>query len=154
MKIYDIKVKDMNENETTLKSYEGKLLVIVNTATHCGLTPQYDDMQSLHAKYDEVEVVDFPCNQFMEQAKGSSAEINEFCQLNYKTTFDRFAKIEVNGENTCELYKYLKENTTNEEIEWNFAKFLIDAEGNIVKRYHPKTEVSEVEKDIITILNK
>ncbi|HHX78856.1 MAG TPA: glutathione peroxidase [Acholeplasmataceae bacterium] len=157
MKIYDIKVKTIDDTESTLKQYEKKVLLIVNTATGCGFTPQYEGLQKLYDKYQEkgLEILDFPCNQFGNQAPGTIKEINSFCSLNYGTTFPRFAKVDVNGENEAPIYKYLKSKKKGllvSKIKWNFTKFLVDREGNIIKRYAPTYSPSKIEKDILKLL--
>lgn len=157
MKIYDIKVKTIDDTESTLKQYEKKVLLIVNTATGCGFTPQYEGLQKLYDKYQEkgLEILDFPCNQFGSQAPGTIKEINSFCSLNYGTTFPRFAKVDVNGENEAPIYKYLKSKKKGllvSKIKWNFTKFLVDREGNIIKRYAPTYSPSKIEKDILKLL--
>ena len=157
MKIYDIKVKTIDDTESTLKQYEKKVLLIVNTATGCGFTPQYEGLQKLYDKYQEkgLETLDFPCNQFGSQAPGTIKEINSFCSLNYGTTFPRFAKVDVNGENEAPIYKYLKSQKKGlliSKIKWNFTKFLVDREGNIIKRYAPTYSPSKIEKDILKLL--
>jgi glutathione peroxidase len=148
--IYDFTVKGIDEEDVSLQLFKGKVLLIVNTATECGFTPQYTGLQKLYDAYKEkgLEILDFPCNQFENQAPESSKEINNFCTLNYHTTFSRFAKIEVNGENESPLYKYLKDISGSKDIEWNFTKFLIDNEGNLVKRYGSGKKPKAIEKDI------
>lgn len=153
MKIYDFKVKDAKMNEVDLADYEGKVLLVVNTATGCGFTPQYEGLQALYEKYNSqgFEVLDFPCNQFAFQAPGSEDKIVDFCQSRYGVTFDQFAKIKVNGSKADPLYKYLK---TEKEgsIKWNFTKFLIDRNGNVIERYSPKTKPEEIESKIKELL--
>ena len=130
MSIYDITVKDKKGNDVSLSEYAGKVLLIVNTATKCGLTPQYDGLEALYEKYHDqgFEILDFPCNQFAFQAPGSAEEIDSFCSLKFNTKFPRFAKIKVNGKDADPLYKYLKEQKPG-RIQWNFAKFLIAKNG-------------------------
>lgn len=158
MTIYDFKVKDSKENEISMEEYRGKVLLIVNTATGCAFTPQYNGLVLLHKKYQEkgFEVLDFPCNQFLNQAPGTNEEIAEFCQLRFGAKFRTFGKIKVNGQDAEPLYKYLKENSKGSffgnEIKWNFTKFLIDREGNIVKRYAPTTKPEDLEEDIKDLL--
>lgn len=154
MSIYDINVKDTNGKDGTLEAYKGKLLLIVNTATGCGFTPQYEGLQKLYDNYEEqgFAVLDFPCNQFGNQAPGSDDEISSFCSLNYGTTFPRFEKVDVNGENESPLFTFLKQEkggTLGSKIKWNFTKFLVDKEGNVVKRYGPTHTPDKIEKDII-----
>ncbi len=180
MNIYDFKVKNTEGQEVSLSDYKEKILLIVNTATGCGFTPQYKDLQELYKKYREhgFEILDFPCNQFGNQAPGTDAEIVSFCQTNFNTGFKQFSKIEVNGENADPLFKYLTENTkfegfgmspmgvmlsgivkkmdkdykNNGKIKWNFTKFLIDRNGNIVKRFEPVVSVLKIEEELKKIL--
>lgn len=159
MSIYDFTVKDSKGNDVPLSNYKGKVLLIVNTATSCGFTPQYKDLQDLYLKYKDqgFEILDFPCNQFGKQAPGTNEEITSFCEMKYKTTFNTFGKIDVNGENTDPLYKYLKENSKGflgDSIKWNFTKFLIDREGNIVDRYAPITNPSKISGTIEKLLER
>ena len=142
----------------SLKDYKGKVVLIVNTATGCGLTPQYQGLQELYDKYKDqgFEILDFPCNQFMGQAPGSAEEINTFCTLNYQTTFPRFAKIKVNGKEAEPLFDWLKKEKSGPlgaRIEWNFAKFLINREGKVVERFSSKTDPLKLEEAINTLLN-
>ena len=138
MSVYDYSVTDNKGNCVSLKDYEGKVLLIVNTATRCGLTPQYEGLEALYEKYNEkgFEILDFPCNQFAFQAPGDAEEIDSFCKLKYDTKFPRFAKIKVNGKDADPLYVYLKEQKPG-RIAWNFAKFLVDRNGNVVDRFSP-----------------
>lgn len=157
MSIYNYKVKDANGKDVNLKEYEGKVLLIVNTATGCGFTPQYKGLQELYDKYKKkgFEILDFPCNQFGNQAPGTEDEIHEFCTLNYNTTFPLFQKIKVNGKEEEPLYSYLKseqKGTLGNAIKWNFTKFLVDRTGKVVERYSPMTEPEKIEKDIISLL--
>ena len=159
MSIYNFTVKDSKGNDVPLSNYKGKVLLIVNTATACGFTPQYKDLQELYLKYKDqgFEILDFPCNQFGKQAPGTNKEITSFCEMKYKTTFTTFAKIDVNGENADPLYKYLKENSKGflgDSIKWNFTKFLIDREGSIVDRYAPITNPSKISGTIEKLLEK
>ncbi len=177
--IYDLKVKDRNGKEVSLAKYKGKVIIVVNTATGCGFTPQYEGLETLYKKYHEkgLEILDFPCNQFGNQAPGTNDEIHEFCALKYNTTFDQLDKSDVNGENEIALYTLLKEAikddiisglknkmamkaiekisktaTKENDIKWNFTKFLIDRNGNIVKRYSPTYNPLDMEKDIKELL--
>lgn len=157
MNIYDFYVKDSSGNDVSLSQYKGKVLLVVNTATGCGFTPQYKGLQELYDKYKAqgFEILDFPCNQFANQAPGTDAEISEFCTLRYQTTFPRFKKIDVNGENADPLYKYLKEakkGFCKPNIKWNFTKFLIDRDGNVVKRFAPVKTPAAIEKEIAGLL--
>lgn len=165
MSIYDFTVKAQNGEEISLAEYKGKLLLIVNTATGCGFTPQYNELQDIYNEFKDrgLEILDFPCNQFGEQAPGGNEEIHSFCTVKFGITFPQFAKIDVNGENAIPLFKWLTENTkfegfgkspmalmmngvakkmdkdykNNGKIKWNFTKFLIDREGNIIARFEP-----------------
>ena len=142
MSIYDFNVKDMDGNEVSLSEYKGKVLLIVNTATGCGFTPQYDGLQDLYEKYGSkgFEILDFPCNQFLGQAPGSEEEIHSFCTGRFGITFKQFAKIEVNGKNEEQLYTFLKAQkggVLNSNIKWNFTKFLVDRNGNVTGRFSP-----------------
>ncbi len=179
MNVYDFTVKTQDGSDVSLSEYRGKTLLIVNTATGCGFTPQYDDLQDLYDKHqkDGLEILDFPCNQFGEQAPGSDEEIHSFCTGRYGITFPQFAKIDVFGENQIPLYKWLEENSkfegfsgfmdkivsmtakkndrdykNNSKVKWNFTKFLIDKNGNLVARFEPTTKLSEVKKRVEAIL--
>ncbi|MGT2935815.1 glutathione peroxidase [Streptococcus castoreus] len=156
--IYDFAVKGQDGKELTLADYKGRVILIVNTATGCGLTPQYEGLQNLYNSYHELgfDILDFPCNQFAGQAPGEAEEINTFCRLNYQTTFPRFAKIKVNGKETDPLFTWLKEQKSGplgKRIEWNFAKFLIDQNGQVVERYSSKTDPKVIEKQLKALLN-
>ena len=165
MSIYDFSVKTRKGEDVSLSNYKGKVLLIVNTATGCGFTPQYKELQELYTEFKDqgFEILDFPCNQFANQAPGNNEEIHTFCTGRFGITFPQFAKIDVNGENAIPLYKWLTENTTfngfgkspmgfvlssvvkksdkdyknNGNIKWNFTKFLINRDGNIVERFEP-----------------
>jgi glutathione peroxidase len=145
------KMKSLSGKDVDLAKYKGKVVLIVNTASACGLTPQYEGLQSLHDKYGEkgLAVLGFPCNQFGEQEPGTAEDISEFCTKNYGVKFDMFAKIEVNGENSAELYKYLTAQETKPagkgKISWNFEKFLIGRDGNVVARFSPKVTPEDAE---------
>jgi len=157
MKIYDFKVKDAKGEEVDLADYKGKVLLVVNTATGCGFTPQYEGLEGLYKKYAEkgFEVLDFPCNQFGHQAPGTEEEIVTFCKAKYDVSFKQFAKIEVNGENESPVYKYLKsekKGVMGSNIKWNFTKFLIDREGNVIERYAPTTTPEKIEEKIKELL--
>lgn len=156
--LYDFTVSDQADQPVSLNDYKGKVVLIVNTATGCGLTPQYQGLQELYDKYKEqgFDILDFPCNQFMGQAPGSAEEINTFCTLNYQTTFPRFAKIKVNGKEAEPLFDWLKKEKSGPlgaRIEWNFAKFLINREGKVVERFSSKTDPLKLEEAINTLLN-
>ena len=153
MKIYDFKVKDNLGKEISLENYKGKTLIIVNTASKCGLTPQFEDLEFLYKKYknENFEILGFPCSQFPKQELNSNNEIHEFCQLNYGVTFKVFDKINVNGKNAHPLYKYLKKEKSGifgGSIKWNFTKFLIDKNGNVVERYAPTDSPLKMEEKI------
>ena len=151
---YSLKVKTIKGEEKTLESYKGKVLLIVNTASKCGLTPQYQELQELHHRFSKkgLDILAFPCNQFGGQEPGSEEEIQEFCDLNYKISFPLFAKIHVNGDQTHPLYLYLKKALPgllgSEAIKWNFTKFLIDAQGRPLKRFAPKDSPVDLIPDI------
>ena len=179
MTIYDFTVLDTKKQPVSLAEYKGKVLLVVNTATGCGFTPQYEALEGLYKKYKDqgLVVLDFPCNQFAGQAPGTEEEIVSFCQLKYNVSFPQFAKIEVNGENESPVFTYLKEQAPSEEynglkakgakalfkaisttarkpndIQWNFTKFLISKDGTTIKRYAPTTEPADFEKDVEAML--
>lgn len=156
--LYDFTVSNQADQLVSLHDYKGKVVLIVNTATGCGLTPQYQGLQELYDKYKEqgFEILDFPCNQFMGQAPGNAEEINTFCTLNYQTTFPRFAKIKVNGKEAEPLFDWLKQEKSGPlgaRIEWNFAKFLINREGQVVERFSSKTDPLKMEDAIKALLS-
>lgn len=178
--IYDFKVKKRDGAEFDFKSLEGKVLIIVNTATGCGFTPQYEGLEKLYKKYHKegLEILDFPCNQFGHQAPGTDEEIHEFCTAKYKTSFDQFKKIEVNGDEAEPLYKYLKEEAPDDRepvgmknklamkainkipgaskekgfVKWNFTKFVVDKNGKVVDRFGPTDTPEEMEEKIKELL--
>ena len=157
MTFYDFSVKGRADEDISLADYKGKVLLVVNTATGCGFTPQYEGLQKLYDAHKDkgFEVLDFPCNQFANQAPGTNDEIQSFCTLNYGTTFPRFAKIDVNGKNASDLFKFLKKekkSALGSSIKWNFTKFLIDREGNVVKRFAPTDTPESIEQDIVALL--
>lgn len=154
MSIYDYSVLSQKGEDVSLKEFEGKVLLIVNTATHCGFTPQYAGLEALYKKYKEqgFEILDFPCNQFAFQAMESDDGINKVCSRKFGTTFTRFKKIKVNGSDAIPLYKYLTEQTGGERIKWNFTKFLIDRQGNIVKRFSSSVTPEEIETSVAAAL--
>lgn len=156
MSIYDYTVKDATGEPVSMQDYQGKVLLIVNTATGCGFTPQYEGLEKLYREFQNqgFEVLDFPCNQFGNQAPGTNAEIQEFCQLKYDTTFKTFGKIEVNGENAAPLYQFLKKEKKGlgEAIKWNFTKFLVDREGRVVARFASATTPEKIAKSITEYL--
>ena len=156
-KIYDYSVKAKNGELVSLKKYEGKVLLIVNTATGCGFTPQFDGLQDLYEKYQEqgLEILDFPCNQFGNQAPGTDEEITDFCNSRFGITFPQFAKVNVNGDNADPLFKYLKsqkKGILDSSIKWNFTKFLVDREGNVVRRFEPTEDLGDVKKAIADLI--
>ena len=179
MNIYDLSVKNRNDEDISLKNFEGKVLIIVNTATGCGFTPQYEGLEKLYKKYHDkgLEVLDFPCNQFGNQAPGTDDEIHEFCSLKYNTSFDQFKKIDVNGENESPLYTYLKSKIAEDtidgmknkmamkavekisktcknknDIKWNFTKFLVNKNGEVVGRYSPTYKPEDMEEAVKNLL--
>ncbi len=183
MSLYDLdlKVRRRDDTEISLNDYKGKVLLVVNTATGCGFTPQYEALEELYKKYHEkgLEVLDFPCNQFGHQAPGTDEEIHEFCTAKYNTTFDQFKKIDVNGENEDKLYTFLKSAKLNEfikgtshkismkfvkslsstckkedDIKWNFTKFLVDKNGEVISRVSPIESPLIMEEKIIEILGE
>jgi len=156
--IYSFSVKTAEQQDKSLADYEGKVLLIVNTASRCGFTPQYQELQALYEKYgsEKFAVLAFPCNQFAGQEPQDNAEIVSFCQLTYQVSFPVFAKIEVNGNNAHPLFAYLKSQQKGilgtEAIKWNFTKFLVTPQGEVVKRYSPSTAPSSITQDIETYL--
>ncbi len=152
--IYDYSAILNNGKEISLKEYRGKVLLVVNTASACGLTPQYEGLQALYKKYQEqgFEILAFPCNQFKNQEKGSAEEIKNFCDLNFNISFPLFDKIDVNGDNTHPAFAYLKDNARgffgSTNIKWNFSKFLIGKDGKVVKRFAPITKPHKLESAI------
>ena len=180
--IYDFKVKDDVGQEVSLSDYKGKVLLIVNTATRCGFTPQYKELEALYEKYrsEGLEILDFPCNQFGQQAPGTIQEIHQFCEANFDIHFPQFDKIEVNGANEHPLYTYLKaqkgfggfdvndqrgkmmdgmlrkqdaDYDKKSDIKWNFTKFLVSRDGRVLKRYEPTDEMTGIEADICMEVN-
>ena len=179
MNIYDFKVEKQDGEEVELETFKGKVLLIVNTATGCGFTHQYSDLQEMYEEFKNqgFEILDFPCNQFANQAPGEDEEIHTFCTGRFGITFPQYHKIDVNGENAIPLYKWLTENTkfegfngpaklfmtpivkkmdhdykNNGNIKWNFTKFLIDRNGNIIERYEPTAKIDEIKKKIKELL--
>lgn len=157
MNIYDFKVRNAKGMEVPIAEFKGKVLLIVNTATGCGFTPQYEGLQKLYDKYKDngLEILDFPCNQFGHQAPGTEAEIQEFCTLKYKTTFPLFAKVDVNGKDAEPLFTYLKKakgGFMGDDIKWNFTKFLVSRDGEVIERYAPVTKPEKIEDDILKLL--
>ncbi len=156
--IYDFEVKTIDGANTSLKAYQGKVLLLVNVASACGLTPQYKGLQDLYTELHErgLEILGFPCNQFGAQEPGTEAEIKDFCSTRFDVSFPMFSKIDVNGDTTHPLYQYLKKEKAGKEgkpdIEWNFAKFLVDSTGRVVERFHARTEPSEIKSRIVELL--
>lgn len=179
--VLDFTVKDRKGNDVSLSKYKGKVLLIVNTATRCGFTPQYEELEALYKNYKDkgLEILDFPCNQFGNQAPGTEEEIHEFCTLNFGTEFPQFKKIEVNGENEDPLFTFLKKEkgfegfdlnhpiggrldemmkkwdpdyASKPDIKWNFTKFLVDGDGKVVARYEPTHDIKLIEEDIVKLL--
>ena len=156
--IYDFTVDDIEGKPVKLDRYKGKVLLVVNTASKCGFTPQYKGLEALYRKYHErgLEVLGFPCNQFGAQEPGSEQEIATFCQTNYDVTFPMFAKIDVNGDATAPLYRYLKHEKPGllgtEAIKWNFTKFLVDRDGRVVARFAPNDTPEALEDDVAKAL--
>ena len=157
MSIYDIEIQTSKGEEKKLADYKTKAVIVVNTASKCGFTPQFDGLQELYEKYkdDGLEILGFPSNQFMNQEPNSSEQAEEYCKLNYGVSFPMFAKTDVRGKQAHPLFKYLTKaapGVLSDQIKWNFTKFLIDEEGNVIKRYAPKTEPKEMEEDIKKLL--
>lgn len=156
--VYDFKVTDINGRETSLEEYKGKTLLIVNTASQCGLTPQYEGLEKMYKKFCHrgFFVLGFPCNQFGHQEPGENSSIKSFCETSFGVTFPMFSKIEVNGENAHPLYKFLKASKPGilgiEAIKWNFTKFLVDRNGQVLERYAPQTTPEDIESDIAKAL--
>ena len=157
MDIYGYSVKAQDGSEVSIADYQGKVLLIVNTATGCGFTPQYEGLQDLYEKYQSqgLEILDFPCNQFGNQAPGSDEEITDFCQSRYGVTFRQFKKIKVNGDGEEPLYSFLKaqkKGVMGNNIKWNFTKFLVDRKGNVVERFAPTVTPEKIEEQIKELL--
>lgn len=158
--VYDYEARTISGTPVTLRDYEGKVLVIANTASECGLTPQYEGLQKLYEQYKDqgLVVLGFPCNQFGAQEPGSAAEIGAFCEKNYGVTFPLFAKIDVNGDGADPLFRYLKDAAPGvlgtRAIKWNFTKFLVKKDGTVFKRYAPSTKPEELIADIERLLDE
>ena len=148
--VYDFTVKDDAGKDVSLAEYKGKVLLIVNTATRCGFTPQYKDLEPLYQKYHAqgFEILDFPCNQFGQQAPGTIQEIHQFCTANFDIHFPQFDKIDVNGENAHPLYTWLKAQAGGGDIKWNFTKFLVGRDGKVIKRYESRDQIATIEADM------
>ena len=159
MSVYQFTAKQNNGEEVSLGDYQGKVLLIVNTASRCGFTDQYEGLEKLYRDYKDqgLEVLGFPCNQFGEQEPGSNKEIAKFCQINYDITFPLFSKVNVNGEDAHPLYDFLKEHKpgmlNTPKIKWNFTKFLVDRNGMPYKRYAPQDPPESIRKDIEALLS-
>ncbi|WP_314795109.1 glutathione peroxidase [Eggerthia catenaformis] len=180
MNFYDYNVINAAGEPVSMSDFKNKVVMVVNTATGCGFTPQYKDIESMYEKYHDqgLEIIDIPCNQFAGQTPGSDKEIHDFCTLNYHTQFPQMKKSDVNGDNSLELYEYLKNQQSfkgfgkgvkalamnamlkkidkdyknNSDIKWNFTKFIVDREGNVVARFEPTAKMSEVESLILSLL--
>jgi glutathione peroxidase len=157
MNIYDFTMKDITGQNVSLQEYKGKVILIVNTATGCGFTPPYDGLEMLYKKYRDrgFEVLDFPCNQFGNQAPESEAEIASICKLRFDVSFKQFSKIEVNGKNEAPLYAYLKSQKSTplgKNIKWNFTKFLIGRDGAVIARFAPAVKPEDIEEKIVSLL--
>jgi glutathione peroxidase len=156
--VYDFSATSIEGQPVDLSTYRGKVLLIVNTASQCGFTPQYQGLQALYEKYRDrgLEVLGFPCNQFGQQEPGSSSDIQSFCQTRFGVSFPLFEKIDVNGANAHPLYKYLVKAAPGllgiEAIKWNFTKFLVDADGKVVKRYAPNATPADIDRDVAKLL--
>jgi glutathione peroxidase len=157
---YTYKATDIKGVERSMSEYKGKVVLVVNVASKCGFTPQYEGLQKLYEKYEKkgLVVLGFPSNQFRKQEPGSNAEIQNFCKVNYGVTFPLFAKIDVNGDATHPLFSFLKKEATGflgtESIKWNFTKFLVDAKGNVLKRYGSSTKPASIEDDLKVLLER
>lgn len=157
MSIHEFSAVTMQGKTISLSEYKGKVLLIVNTASKCGLTPQFEGLQALYDKYKDnnFEILGFPCNQFGNQDPGSNEEIEDFCKMNYGVSFQMFQKVDVKGENAHPLFKYLTEEAKGlltKEIKWNFTKFLVDQDGTVVKRFSPQTPPEKIQSDIEKLL--
>ena len=154
MDLYDFEVNKIDGTPTKIQAFKGKVLLIVNTASNCGFTPQYDGLESLYERYKDsgLEILGFPCNQFGYQEKGSNDEIRSFCKVKFGIKFPMFEKIKVNGKNAHPLYRYLKEKAPgilgSKKIKWNFTKFLVSKNGEVIKRYAPNITPEKIEADI------
>ena len=158
-KIYDYKALDNKGNEVNFASFEGKVLMIVNTASKCGFTPQYDGLEALYQKYKDqgLIIIGFPCDQFAHQEPGTNEEIAEFCRINHGVTFHMMSKIEVNGKNAHPIYQYLKsaaKGTFGNTIKWNFTKFLISRDGTEIERFAPTSTPEAMEEKVVAMLNR
>ncbi|KOO50778.1 glutathione peroxidase [Priestia koreensis] len=160
MSVYEFSAKTIQGEDVSLEKYQGKVLLIVNTASKCGFTPQYKELQAVYEQYKEqgLDILGFPCNQFGGQEPGNEGDIEQFCELNYGVTFPMFAKVDVKGNNAHPLFTYLSEKAPgllgSKAIKWNFTKFLVTKEGDVVKRYAPQTSPADIKKDIEELLTK
>ncbi|MFH5836497.1 glutathione peroxidase [Proteiniclasticum sp. C24MP] len=157
MSIYEYQATDIDGELQSMRQYEGKVLLIVNTASKCGFTPQYEDLEKLYQKHKDKNflVLGFPCNQFKSQEPGDEEDIKNFCEINYGVTFPMFSKVDVNGEDAHELFRYLRKETKGllgDAVKWNFTKFLVDQKGQVIRRYAPTTNPLSIEKDILDLL--
>ncbi|GAA5137235.1 glutathione peroxidase [Thalassotalea piscium] len=156
--IYQFSAEDYRGESIELAKYKNKVLLVVNTASNCGFTPQYEGLEEIYKKYNDqgFEILAFPCNQFKQQEKGNNNEIKAFCDLHFNITFDLFGKIDVNGETAHPVYKFLKKQAPgilgSESVKWNFTKFLVNKEGQVVKRFSPITKPNAIESDIKALL--
>ncbi len=156
--IYDFNLLSIDAKEISMQQYKEKVLLIVNVASKCGFTPQYEELEKLFLELKDqgFMVLGFPCNQFASQEPEDEEHIKEFCRRNYGVSFDMFSKIDVNGENTSKLYKFLKQKQSgilwSESVKWNFTKFLVDRKGNVVARYAPSTSPMSIKEDIVKLL--
>jgi len=156
--VYDFSAIDIKGQSVALSGFKGKVLLIVNTASKCGLTPQYEGLEKLYKEKNEqgLEILGFPCNQFAGQEPGGSDDIGQFCQLNYGVTFQMFEKVKVNGSDAHDLFKFLRAEAKgllgSEKIKWNFTKFLINKDGTVLKRYAPTDKPAKIAKDIEKLL--
>ncbi|WP_238900233.1 glutathione peroxidase [Clostridium sp. YIM B02500] len=158
MNFYSFSANKMNGQEVKMEEYKGKVVLIVNTASKCGFTPQFEELEDIYKEYKDqgLEILGFPCNQFAKQDPSSNEEINSFCKLNYGVTFTMFEKIDVNGTSAHPLYEFLKNKKRglfNKDIKWNFTKFLVNKDGEVIWRYSPTTKPSKIKEDIINLLN-
>jgi len=156
--VYDFSATSIRGEQKSLADYRGKVMLIVNTASKCGLTPQFEGLENIYKKFESkgVAVLGFPCNQFAHQDPGNNNEIESFCQMNYGVSFPMYEKIDVNGSNTHPLFKFLKDEAPgilgSKAIKWNFTKFLVDKSGKVVRRYAPQTKPEDIEQDIAALL--
>ncbi len=157
--VYEFSVPDIDNKPRSLADFKGKVLLIVNVASKCGLTPQYEGLEALYKRYKSqgLEILGFPCNQFLHQEPGDEEEIKSFCSTHYDISFPLFSKIEVNGDHTAPLYAYLKEEApgalNTKAVKWNFTKFLVGRDGQVIRRYAPTDTPESIEKDLVALLN-